>query len=456
MKLVVVNAVNWYKQMKKSIDDASELKRLSYYDQFTNLPNRLLFYETLLYALKRAGKSRGMFAVFLLNLNRFKTINEMFGYVVGDRLLKEASVRMKKVLPKKAFLAKMEGDEFAVLLPDMTNRDEAVRLANAIEAVLKKPFIENGHRFQIGVSSGISLYPNHAGTYESLMKTAYIAMYRAKSRGFSSHCFYAPTMGEQASRRFVLENDLLKAIKNGEFTVFYQPRMNRSAKKIVGMEALVRWRHPSLGLIGQDDFIPLAEETGLIVPLGEWVLREACLQNRMWHDEGYGHLSVSVNLSARQIQEDGFAEKVDAILKETQLDGKWLECEITENILIEKETIETLRKLKKFGIQLSIDDFGTGYSSLRYLQLFPIDMLKIDRSFVKGIHEPNEKGKIVKAIISLAHSLDVKVAAEGVENKEQLRFLQRLLCHELQGFMFSKPLPSFDFEKLLRNGTISS
>jgi len=402
--------------------------------------------------LAHASRHRRMLSVLFVDLDRFKTIIDTLGHAVGDRLLRGVAERLRGCLEDGDTLARLGGDEFVVLLPQIHRADKAVRLAQKMLEVLKPSFHFGNHELHITTSIGIALYPYDGEDPDTLLKNADTALYRAKEQGRNNYQLYTPAMNARAFERLALENSLRKALERREFQLHYQPQVSLQTGRVTGMEALLRWQHPDLGLVYPAEFIPLAEETGLIVALGEWGIRTACIQNQAWQRAGLPPMSVAVNLSARQFQHHNLVETIDRILKETQMDPRWLELEITETIAMQNAdyTIVVLRELKGMGIQISMDDFGTGYSSLSYLKKFPIDTLKIDQSFVRDMTTDASDAAIAKAVIILAHSLKLKVVAEGVESSEQESFLREYECDAYQGFLFSNPLPAPLFENLVR------
>ncbi|MDI3547347.1 MAG: hypothetical protein PWR10_999 [Halanaerobiales bacterium] len=442
----------------ETLEDITERKQAEemlwqqvYHDALTGLPNRMLFNDRFTQALAHAYRNRQKLAVLFLDLDRFKNINDTQGYNVGDQLLQGVAERLTDLVREDDTVARMGGDEFILLLPEIAQAENATKIAKKILEAFKQPLMIGGHEFYITSSIGIVFYPNDGEDAETLLKNADIAMYRAKEQGGNNYQLYDPMMNVKASERLVLENSLRYALEREEFVVYYQPQVSISTGKIIGMEALIRWQHPEWGLLSPAEFIPLAEETGLIIPIGEWVLRTACAQNKAWQEAGYPPVHVAVNLSARQFQQQNLVETVTRVLKETGLEPHYLELEITESIAMQNAdfTIVMLRHLEEMGIHISIDDFGTGYSSLSYLKHFPLDTLKIDQSFVRDLTiDPNNKA-IVIAIIAMAHSLKFKVIAEGVETQEQLAFLKQQQCDGIQGYLFSKPLPAEAFEKIL-------
>lgn len=426
----------------------------TYHDPLTGLPNRILFNDRLALALVQAQPNQDMLAVLFLDLDRFKIVNDMLGHAVGDRVLKEVAGRIKECLQKSDTIARLGGDEFTILLPRISHEEDAAKVAQKIIQAFQLPWMLGNQEFHITVSVGIALYPNDGDDAESLLKHADTAMCRAKDQGRNNYQLYTPAMNAKIMERLTMENSLRYALKRNEFTVFYQPQVNTASGQITGMEALVRWLHPDRGLVGPVEFIPLAEDTGLIIPIGEWVLHTACAQNKAWQESGLQPVRVTVNISACQFQQQNLVNTVAQALKQTGLDPQWLELEITESALMQDLdfTIKVLQDLRDMGVRISVDDFGTGYSSLNYLKRFPIHTLKIDRSFVRDITDNPEDAAIVSAIIVLAHNLNLNLIAEGVETPDQLAFLKHCRCCEMQGYLFSKPLPAGEFEKLLRHG----
>jgi len=428
-----------------------KLNHLAYHDALTDLPNQVLFKDRLKQAIALSRRSDQMQAVLLLNLDRFKTINDSLGYTAGDRLLQSVAQRLSSCVRESDTVARFGGDEFAVLLTQIPRAQDAANVASAIKAALDQAFLFEDQEIFMSSSIGISLYPHDGRDTAGLLKNAGAALDRAKSLGGNVYQFYTAGGTTRALKQLVLESNLRPGLERAEFFVQYQPQVDIRGFHLVGMEALVRWQHPSLGLLYPNEFVPLAEESGLILALGDWVLRTACAQNKMWQDAGLTPLCLSVNFSARQFQQPTFIADVANILKETNLDPRWLELELTESsIMKDPETaIEKLHELKLMGIKVAVDDFGTGYSSLNYLKRFPIDTLKIDKTFVSDVCRDPHDTAIVRAIINLGHALDLTVIAEGVETKEQLQYLSALECDVVQGFLFSKALPATAFEELL-------
>ncbi|OLN31502.1 bifunctional diguanylate cyclase/phosphodiesterase [Desulfosporosinus metallidurans] len=426
-----------------------ELAHQAHHDALTSLPNRLLFNELLNQALAQARRKRSRLAVLFLDLDRFKLINDTMGHNMGDRLLKESSERLKQALREGDTIARQGGDEFLVLLPEIGQEEEAASITERILAVFLKPFVLDWNEVFISTSVGISLYPNDGSDLETLVKQADTAMYYAKEQGRNNYQFFTPELNSRAHERLSLENSLRRALEREEFVLYYQPQVDFESGCIVGVEALIRWNSVERGIVSPDAFISIAEETGLIVPIGEWVLRRACTQNLAWQEQGYPPWRIAVNISARQLQEPHFIELVARILQETEMDPQWLEIEITESIAMEKgeSSVEMLRSIKELGVRISIDDFGTGFSSLNYLRQLPVDTLKIDQSFVRDICPDANGEAVITAIILLAQNLRLKVIAEGVETETQWSFLKDKRCDEMQGYFFSKPLPAEDLEK---------
>lgn len=441
------------------------LQYLAHHDALTGLPNRSLFLEHLRLALISASRHQRLVAVLFLDLDRFKLINDTLGHAIGDLLLKAVAERLTACLRRSDTVARLQnqdhtvarlgGDEFTLLLTDIAQTADVPIIVQRILNAFSPPFHIEGHELFITPSIGISLYPNDGENAEKLLRNADTALYRAKEQGRNNYQFYLPEMNAKVSERLAMENNLRKALEREEFLLHYQPQVDLTTGQVIGMEALVRWHRPDSGLISPAKFIPLAEETGLIIPLGEWVLRTACAQNQKWQESGLPPIWIGVNLSGRQFQQKGLIETVRKVLSETRLPADYLELELTESILMQKvETITSaLSELNAMGIQISIDDFGTGYSSLSYLKRFPISKLKVDRSFVSDITTDPDDAAITAAIINMAHSLKLKVIAEGVETADQLAFLKSLKCDGMQGYLFSRPLSAEQATELLKKGT---
>jgi diguanylate cyclase (GGDEF)-like protein len=419
------------------------LKFVAAHDSLTGLPNRVEFSNRLSHALKRARRDRLQVAILFIDLDRFKLLNDSLGHSAGDRLLQECAGRITRALRQSDTVARIGGDEFVAMLEDVDKAQEITAVVTKLSQHLKEPFTLDASEIVPSASIGISTYPSDGIDAETLLRHADIAMYRAKQQSPGSHRFFSVSMNEDMEKRVQMEASLRHGLERGEFVVHYQPRMEMKSGRITGVEALVRWNHPELGLVPPASFIPLAEETGLIVPLGEWVLMSACAQTRRWQQQGLTDLNVSVNLSARQFAEKALVERIDRALQASGLAARWLELEITETMVMQNpaQAAETLHELKAMQIGLSIDDFGTGYSSLAYLKMFPFDSLKVDKSFVSGVPGDRDDTAIVEAVIYLAHALGMRAVAEGVETAEQLEWLGRLGCQEMQGYYLSRPLP---------------
>jgi diguanylate cyclase (GGDEF)-like protein len=430
----------------------AEIERLAYFDTLTDLPNRLLFEDRLTQALKRAQPDGRSLGTLLLRIDRFKEINDTLGNAIGDLLLRDIAERIRVSTGERGMLARFEGDEFALLITDANASENVLKLVREIVASLKAPFLFAEHELYVTVSIGLSLFPIDGRTAPELLKNSGVALYRAQSLGGNSHQFYQPEMNARALERLTMEGDLRRAIEHDELRLHYQPQIDLGTHHIVGAEALIRWQHPGLGLLAPSEFIPMAEETGLILALGEWALRAACRQLVSWHRAGLANLKMSVNVSPRQFQQEGFAETVAQILAETEINPAALQLEITETSIMHSalQGFTLLTELKKMGLLVAIDDFGVGYSSLLYLKLLPIDMLKIDRSFISEATSDPDDAALVMAIITLAHNLRLKVMAEGVETDDQLRFLHLLKCDEGQGYLFGKAAtPELFFERAI-------
>lgn len=437
---------------------AERIRHLAHYDELTGLPNRVLFSQLLEQALSESKFSNKQVAVLFMDLDRFKLINDSLSHECGDIVLQQVAKRLTEALPRRDTVARFGGDEFVVLMRDCSIPTTAAETAQKLLTALAQPLLVEGQEYHLTASIGISAFPNDGHDAQTILKSADIAMYRAKDHGKNNYQFYSSQMNLYSFERLVLERFLRRALDQNEFQLYYQPKIDLVTGRITGMEALLRWIHPGMGMISPVKFIPLTEETGLIVPIGAWVLRTACAQNRLWEQQGLPALRVAVNLSARQFAQDDLHATVVSALDETGLPPQLLELEITESLTMDnpEHAAASLRKLKALGISLAIDDFGTGYSSLSYLKRFPIDTVKIDRSFIKDIPNDEDDVAITQAVIAMAHSLRLKVIAEGVESEEHLTFLQQHLCDEAQGYLFGAPMPADEFEKLMSrhvNGT---
>lgn len=443
--LVVMRDISERKDVEKAI------YQLAFHDSLTNLPNRRSFMNKLRSEVMDQKFSRSRLSVFFIDLDNFKSINDQWGHDAGDIVLKEAAKRIRSVIRPTDIAARFGGDEFVIMLKDVQDEEEAITIAQSMLVQLQNPINESGQDYSLTCSIGVAHYPDHGESPEELIKNADTALYYVKERGKNDFMIFNQLMEHQSLERRILENALRQGIKEQQFYLEYQPKMNMSTNELIGMEALVRWKHPDLGIIPPGKFIPLAEETGLIIPLGEWILRESSRQTSEWRALGYSPLIISVNVSVRQLEDLNFIDKVKKILHETGLDPKWLELEITESVLANvKSTISILKEIQKLGIHISVDDFGTGYSSLSYIKELPINTLKIDQSFVKDIHTNKESKEIAKAIINLANSIGLNVIAEGVELKEHVDELSKDGYILGQGYYYSRPLKVEAFEDYMK------
>ncbi len=435
---------------RKRIEDRVQF--LAFHDQVTCLPNRALLRDRLNQVVALADRSHGRMAILYIGLDQFKLVNDAFGHDAGDTILRGVASRLIESLRKGDTVARVGGDEFCIALVNISKTQDASTVARSLSSDLDEPFEAQGKDVFISAAIGISLFPDDAKDPETLINHAEAAMRHAKEKGRNRHAFYTNVIQASVSNKMTLENDLALAVKRGEFVVYYQPHVDLSTGGIIGMEALVRWQHPEKGLIPPDEFIPTAEETGLIVPIGEIVLRTACRQTKIWFDEGSKNLLLSVNLSAKQLQRDDLAITVSRILKETRFPSFRLMLELTETAVVEdtEKSAEKMNLLKDLDIHLAIDDFGTGYASLWHLTSLPFDTLKISRTFIKEIETGGTSKTMIKAIVSLGDALGLDVVAEGVETVEQLNYLRGLKCMAIQGYIFSRPVSAFAFGVLLK------
>ncbi len=431
-------------------EQRNELHYMAHHDLLTDLPNRLMLLDRLERAIGKARRSQRALAVLFVDLDRFKQVNDSCGHGLGDDLLREVASRLRAMMREVDTVARWGGDEFTVLLEEVTDPDAVAHVIQRIAEDLQRPFLLDRREFALTVSIGCSLFPDDGEDAGTLLRNADTAMYHAKDEGRNTFQFYTQALTEQAVAHMALESRLRRAIDQNELVVFYQPQVDGRSGQLLGVEALVRWRHPQEGLLAPGRFLPLAEETGLIVAIGEWVLREASRQMVAWRKQGRMPGRVAVNLAGRQIHLTGLYERVMGILEETGCDPSWLELEVTEGFIMQhpEESVELLRRLRDAGIQLAIDDFGTGYSSLAYLKRLPIHKLKIDQSFVRDIPQDRDSASIVQAVIALGASLQLGVIAEGVETPEQRDFLLAEHCTEIQGFLYAHPLPAEELEAL--------
>lgn len=439
------------------VADVSKTVFALHHDTLTGLPNRTLFRERLQQALVLAQQEGSKcLAVIHFGLDQFKTINQCFGHASGDQLLLDVSARMAEVMYEIDTVSRVGGDEFLILVHNIQDCHNAAPIIRKIMESLQQPFTLNGQEIYVTASIGVAVYPNDGTTADDLMKNADAAMHRAKEDlGRGNFQFFCKDMNSLAMHKLMLEGDLRRALEHGEFHLHYQPQVDIKSNLIIGAEALIRWNHPKLGNIPPDEFIPAAESSGVIRPIGDWVLRTACHQHCAWIEAGHPPIRIAVNLSARQFLRSDVLNTVASALEESGMRPEYLELELTESMLMQdvENTVSTLHELKRMGVRLSIDDFGTGYSSLSYLKRFPLDMLKIDRSFVIDLGTESDDGEISRAIIAMAHALDLEVVAEGVENRQQLDFMRDFHCDLIQGFYFSKPLPADEFARLVRSRT---
>jgi len=437
-----------------------QLTYLAQYDSLTGLPNRNLFRDRLSLTMARAKRNGQMLALMFLDIDRFKEINDTLGHTIGDEVLQAASGLLRESLRDVDTIARLGGDEFTIILENITHEDQAIVVAEKIQKAFSDPVVIQKQEIFVTASIGIALYPRDAEDIDALLQTADNAMYRAKEEGRNTYEFYAHEINAQAAERLNMQNLLRYALERQELLLHYQPKVKVKSGQIIGAEALIRWNSKELGLVSPSQFIPLAEKTGLIVPLGEWVLKTACTQNKAWQDQGIPPLVMSVNLSPRQLRQKNLMAMITGVLDKIGLAPRFLELEITESMIMHHadKAIAILQQLHQLGIHLSIDDFGTGYSSLAYLKRFPVQKLKIDQSFVRDLTVNADDASIVTAIIAMAKSLGLEVVAEGVETKEELAFLSKLHCDEYQGYYFSKPVPAEEFARLMqtRRRAISS
>ena len=424
----------------------------AHHDLLTNLPNRALLRDRLGLAISQAKREQEMLAVMFLDLDRFKNINDSLGHVIGDELLQQVSTRLKSCIREGDTLARFGGDEFTLLLPKIGNGKEDIsKIAQKINEVLKGPFIINGNELYVSASIGISIFPRDGKDMDTLIKHADIAMYHVKDTGKNSFKFYSTDMTTPYFQNLSLETGIHKALENNEFQLVYQPQINIKSGEIVGVEALLRWHHPAHGLITPAEFIPFAEETGMIVEVGHWVLSNACAELKRWRDAGLPEIRMSINMSARQLADKNVIKHVSNVLRDYGIPGHCLEIEITENTIMSDmdSIIHKLKNISKRGVYIAIDDFGTGYSSLSYLHKLPIHTLKIDRTFIKEVNMKHTGKSIINTIVAMGKGLNLNVIAEGVETQQQLDYLQEIDCNEAQGFLFCKPLPGDVISQLL-------
>ena len=448
-------------ELEKSRDQAESVaRRMEYHahhDALTGLPNRILLHDRITTELTHAHRRQTLMALLFLDLDRFKIINDSLGHAIGDQLLSAISGRIRNCVREEDTVARLGGDEFMVLLPHISSSSDAGRISEKVINALDEPFTCNGNELHITASIGISIYPFDGTDTETLIKNADIAMYRAKELGRNKTVYYTAEMDAEARKKLVLETSLRGALDRNELILAYQPKIDITGDRIVGLEALLRWQHPTMGMISPGDFIPVAEDSGLIVPIGEWVLQTAFKQLAKWHSAGHTDLTIAANLSSAQLSSPALEKVIDEGLSQSGIDGSMVELEITENVAMQniESAITTLEKLKRKGISIAMDDFGTGYSSLSYLRRLPVDSVKIDRSFVSEIPESKEDILIAQAIIAMAQSLNLSLVVEGVENTKQLHFFRQQGCRIFQGYLFSKPVGADEVLEILESRTLT-
>ncbi|WP_320041355.1 EAL domain-containing protein [uncultured Desulfobacter sp.] len=461
------------KRLRKEIEERKkveeEIRYLAFYDSLTGLGNRVLFMDRLNEAIKQAARKRSRFALLFLDLDHFKRVNDTLGHHAGDLLLQGVAENIKKFVrdsdfasrltplkKKELLVARFGGDEFSILISDIKEPENAARVAKRILDNIPATYQLDGHEVSVTTSIGISVFPEDGSSAQDLLKHADTAMYHAKSRGRNTYQFFTESMNQIVLERFLIEKGLKKALENDEFILYYQPKLRLSDKKIISAEALIRWHHPQQGMVPPGKFIPIAEESKIILDINRWVIKEACRQVKQWELSGWNDISISVNLSGYKLNNQNIAKYLKDTLSSVGLDSKSIEIEITENILLKenKETISTLNAIKALGFKIAMDDFGTGYSSLSYLTLFPLDTLKIDRYFVMNAMSEQNNQVIIKAIIAMGHSLGKKIIAEGIETEDQYHFLKVCGCDEGQGNFFHHPVPADEFEKLLARDSL--
>lgn len=424
-----------------------DLYLLAHYDQLTGLPNRLLFNDRLEQGCRNTERNQKVLALVFVDLDRFKYINDTMGHSFGDRLLQEVAERLLASVRQSDTVARLGGDEFVLILQNIENEADAASLLTGIIDLLRRPMPIYEQEIQVTASLGVAFFPDHDQTIDGLIRKADAAMYEVKERGRNAFLVYTPKMDHGKFRRMSLETQLRMALNNGELSLSYQPQIQLPQQRVVGVEALLRWQHPQLGVVPPATFIPIAEETGLIIPIGEWVLREACRQHLRWIEEGLPALRMAVNISGVQFKQREFCGRVKQLIEEGRIDPQYLELELTESVVMTQaeHAVQTLMELRRLGVKLAIDDFGTGYSSLSYLRKFPLDRIKIDQSFIRHISSTPANEAIVRAIIALAGSLGLETVAEGVENNSELACVTGHHCHEVQGYYFAKPMPGDGF-----------
>lgn len=438
-------------ELRQSLERTIE--HIAHYDALTDLPNRLWLIAKLDYALKHLKGENEKIAILDLNIDHFKDINESYGYAAGDSIIVQIAQKLTSILGREDTLARVGGDEFIIVLEGLADVLKSEEVVKKIQVLFEDVFTEGGVDFKLSASVGIALYPEDGESGELLLKNADIALRRAKDEGRNNYCFFSSEMSVQLFERVLLERELRRAVEESEFLVYYQPQVNLDSGRLIGAEALVRWKHPIMGIVSPDVFVPLCESNNLIIPIGEQILKDACIQVKRWKKEGLFEGRISVNVSGKQFERPDVVQTIKGIIEESELEPRYLELEITESVLMgnPKAFGEKLIELKALGIEVAIDDFGTGYSSLSYLKQFPIDKLKIDQSFVGGIPHNEQDMAIVKAVIAMSKALGFRTIAEGIEKKEQGAFLKNLGCEQGQGYLYSRPLDAKAFEVLLHS-----
>jgi diguanylate cyclase (GGDEF)-like protein/PAS domain S-box-containing protein len=448
----VIGVMGTYEDITSMKQSQEKVDFLAYHDPLTRLPNRLLLNDRLKHSLQRAEREKTQVAVLFIDLDNFKNINDSLGHPTGDFLLQEVGERIKSLVRVDDTVARLGGDEFIVVMEEIDDAQDSTLLAKKLVSAFNKPFTAMNRELYLTLSIGISIYPSDGADSETLIRNADSAMYRAKAEGRNDYQFYTSALTTAAFERLTLENALRHALENEEFIVHYQPQYSLETGKLVGLEALIRWQHPDMGIVAPDKFIPLAEESGIIVAIGEWVLRTACRQMKTFLDSGYSIQHMSINISGVQFQRGSIVDMIVRVLEETNLDPKSLELEITESVIMQEtnKTVKILNEIRQQGITIAVDDFGTGYSSLSYLKRLPVNKLKVDRSFVRDIPRDLNDKAITRAVIALGQALNLKVIAEGVETEEQQTFLKSLGCNEAQGNLYSRPLPAEELTEILK------
>jgi diguanylate cyclase (GGDEF)-like protein/PAS domain S-box-containing protein len=448
----IIGCVMDFRDITKRAKLEQELKYQATHDVLTGLDNRVKLFEQIRFAVKSSQQNNVCFAVFFIDFDRFKLINDSLSHQVGDEVLKQTARRLESVIRTSDTLARIGGDEFVIIFTGIGKEEDISVKANQIINLFQSPFEIENRKITLTASIGISIFPKDGTSVDMLLRNADVAMYSAKARKGNNFKFYTTEMSNESLEALDRESELRQAILKNELFLCYQPQLDLTNEKIIGVEALIRWQHPTKGILLPIDFIPLAEETGLILPIGEWVMRTACMQNKAWQEAGFAPIRMAINVTIQQFKQQDIVNMVARILKETQLDPAYLEIELTENVILSStEVINIVTELKKLGVFISIDDFGTGYSSLSYLHRIPLDRLKIDGSFIQHIQSDQDDEVIVRAIIAMAKNLNMEVLAEGVETLDQVNFLKKYQCHDVQGFYFSKPLTKGEIENYLKH-----